>query len=50
MKITIEHYSDKYSLEIAGDPNINDMYEVFQKMLDLLGFHPDSIKDLVEGR
>lgn len=43
MKITIEHYDKKYSLEQADDTDLNGMLEAFKGMLMCMGYHPRQV-------
>ena len=47
MKITIEHYDSKITLEEPDDLDINEMVAVLRKILFALGYHIDNINDVL---
>ena len=47
MKITIEVYEQKYMIETRSDDmNIDEIVEELKKILYLMGYHPDNIKEV----
>ena len=46
MKITIEHYGSKYTIETEHDENdADEMVILFRKAMHVMGFHPNTIAD-----
>jgi hypothetical protein len=48
IKITIEAYGEKYTLEYPDDSTMEETVEVFKKIATLIGYHPDNIKEYLE--
>jgi hypothetical protein len=45
IKITIEAYGEKYTLEYSDEADMEAMMGIFEKIACLIGYHPDTIKD-----
>lgn len=48
MKITVEHYNRKYSIEVEDDLDANTLKDHFNRLLVLAGFSP-SVIDFRDG-
>lgn len=47
MKITIEHYKDKFSVELPEDQELSDLLEKIILMLRLMTYHEKTIKNAI---
>ena len=48
MKLNIEYYGEKYSLETDDDQTINKFHELWVKALLCMGFTKESINELYD--
>jgi predicted P-loop ATPase len=48
VKITIEAYGEKYTLEFSDELVMIEFLEVLKKISCLVGFHPDAIMEYLE--
>ena len=48
MKITFEHYKQKYTVETESDSNLQEVMRLIRGMLIIAGFHPDNVNEYIE--
>jgi len=47
IKISIEAYGEKYTLEFSGELVMDDFVQVLKKICYLVGFQPETIKEYI---
>jgi len=48
MKITFEHYKQKYTVETASDSNLIEVMQLIRGLLIMAGFSIDSVNEYIE--